>query len=99
MATITIKNVDKRNVTIDVTWNDGLKKLDEVVSNCPVEDFTRTAEHLYAHVTGIYQMVRAEADRLAYENPTPDPQVLAAVGKTFGDAEIEAILKTNKVVQ
>jgi hypothetical protein len=86
MAQIQIVAVNKRQVTVDVTWDDGLSKAGVVINNVPVEDMAAAQDYLFAHITGIYQQERAAADAILYANPTPDPMVLAAVGHTFDDA-------------
>lgn len=85
MATIKINSVNKRLVNVNVTWSDGLTKSGLNIPDCPVESFADTYAYLYAYISGIYQSERAAADALIYNNPTIDPQVLAAVGKTFND--------------
>ena len=86
MAQIKIVSINKRAVTINVTWEDGLAKAGLVVPDVPVEDFAASQAYLFSFVTGIYQQERATASAIAYANPTPDPTVLAAIGHTFDDA-------------
>lgn len=83
MARTTIKSITRREVTVDVEWDDGLVATDMVVPDVPVEDFAAAQAYLLTYVTGKYTEYRAAADRAAYENPTPDPMVLAAIGHTF----------------
>lgn len=85
MAQVKIVAVDKRIVTLDVAWEDGLSMAGVVVPDVPVEDFATAQAYLLNYVSGLYTQARAEADRMAYENPTPDPRVLAAVGHTFDE--------------
>ena len=86
MAQIKIVAVNKRQVTVDVTWDDGLSKAGVVINNVPVDDFAAAQAYLFAHVSGIYHQERAAADAILHANPTPDPMVLAAVGHVFDDA-------------
>ena len=85
MAKIKVVSVVKRTVTIDVVWDDGLSKKGLIVDDVPVEDFQLSRQKLFDYVTWIYGQVKAEADALAYNNPTIAPEVLAAVGHTFDD--------------
>lgn len=83
MAYTKIKSIVRREVTVDVLWDDGLTATDMVVPDVPVENFDSAKGYLLAYVSGKYAEYRAAADRVAYENPTPDPMVLAAIGHTF----------------
>ena len=85
MAQVTIKSVVKRVVTLDVTWSDGLSATDVEVTDVPVEDFAAAQAYLFAAVSGIYNTKVAEKAAADYANPTPAPEVLAAVGQTFND--------------
>jgi hypothetical protein len=85
MAQIKITAVDKRTVTLDIAWDDGLTKTGAVANDVPVESFEAAQAYLFNYVTGLYNEVKAEADALAYANPTIAPEVLAAVGHTFDD--------------
>jgi len=83
MAEMKVIRVDKRTVTVDVLWDDGLQKKGIVVSDVPVESFEEARSMLNNYISGVYQTVKAEAEREAYNNPQIDPRVLAAVGHTF----------------
>lgn len=83
MAKITILSVDKRLVTVNVLWDNGLKKDDLKIPDVPVEDFSAAQAYLFNYITLVYdEVVKAdeEAKRL---NPVIDPAILAAVGHTF----------------
>ena len=86
MAQIKITGVNKRVVTVDVTWEDGLAKMGLIIPDVPVEDFAAAQTYLFSYVSGIYHQERAAADAIIYANPTPDPMVVAAIGHTFDDA-------------
>jgi hypothetical protein len=86
MAQIKIIAVNKRAVTVNASWDDGLVKNGLVINDVPVESMADAQAFLFAYITGIYQQERAVADAILYANPTPDPMVLAAVGHTFDDA-------------
>ncbi len=47
--------------------------------------FEEAQKYLFDHISGIYVAERAAADAIIYANPTIDPKVLAAIGKTFDD--------------
>lgn len=84
---LTIRNITGRNVDVSVTWdNEGDPILANfTVPNVRVESFAEAVEDMTKYVTAMYEGERNK--RLAYlaANPTPDPQVLAAVGHTFDD--------------
>jgi len=83
MAQITVKDVDKRFVTVDIKWDDGLELKNYTISNVPVESMAAAQAYLFEHISGIYSAERAKADAEIYANPTVDPMVLQAVGLTF----------------
>jgi hypothetical protein len=83
MAQVKIKDVSKRFVTVDVTWDDGLELKNYVISNVPVESMADAQKYLFEHISGIYAAERAKADAEIYANPVIDPLVLQAVGLTF----------------
>ena len=85
MAQIKIVSVTKRQVKVDVTWESGLSKAGLLVDGVPVESFSAARQFLTDYISGIYEQVKKEKAATDYANPTPDPQVLAAVGHTFDD--------------
>ena len=76
MANITIKNVNKRFVTVDIRWDDGLELKNYTISNVPVESMADAQKYLFEHISGIYAAERAKADAEIYANPVIDPMVL-----------------------
>lgn len=83
MAKMTVIRVEKRTVTVDVLWDDGLQKKGIIVSDVPVESFEDARAMLNNYISGVYQTLKAEAEREAYNNPQIDPRVMSAVGHTF----------------
>lgn len=92
---LTINSVTGRTVQVTAAWdNDGDPISAEFgVPNVRVENFTEAVQDIYAYVTAMYEGEKNK--RLAYlaANPTAALEVLAAVGQTFNDAAIAAVLQ------
>lgn len=83
MAKITILSVDKRLVTVNVLWDNGLKKDDLKIPDVPVEDFSAAKDYLFQYITLVYDEVVKAEEEIKRLNPVIDPMVIAAVGHTF----------------
>lgn len=84
MAIIKIVSVKKREVAVDVTWDNGINRF-FTVPNVPVEEMAQAQAMMRDYISSMYSGVMAEEARKAYENPVIDPAILAAVGKSFND--------------
>lgn len=84
MANIKIIAIDKRDITIEVTWANGWERT-FVAHNCPVESLDACKEYLNTYISSLYAGVEREEAEKAYANPVIPADVLAAIGHTFDD--------------
>lgn len=82
MAKIKIVSIAKRVVTVNVVWDDGLTRTLDI-PNVPVEDFDQSHAMMTEYIASQYEAALKEKQQQAYNNPTPDPRVTAAIGHTF----------------
>ena len=82
MALIKITGINKRDVSVTVTWDD-VGTRNYTIPGVPVEDFPQAHAMMSAWISSQYDAVVQELARQAYNNPTPDPRCVQAIGHTF----------------